>query len=95
MAAVLTADNLIKLENLPTVFADISSDPAASVVPQRSFKAECAPQVMKIEKALLEKYLLEANGNVSRAAQLANIPRRTFYRILDRHELKGRKAAAE
>jgi len=93
-AAVLTADNLIKLENLPTIFADISSEPA-SVVPQSSFKAECVPQVMKIEKALLEKYLLEANGNVSRAARLANIPRRTFYRILDRHDLKGRKAAAE
>ena len=90
-AAVLTADNLIKLENLPAIFADISAEPLADEHQQSSFKAEYAPQVMKIEKALLEKYLLEANGNVSRAAQLANIPRRTFYRILDRHELKGRK----
>ena len=92
-AAVLTADNLIKLENLPTIFADISAEPLAGELPQNSFKAECTPHVMKIEKALLEKYLLETNGNVSRAAQLANIPRRTFYRFLDRHGLKGRKTA--
>jgi transcriptional regulator with PAS, ATPase and Fis domain/iron only hydrogenase large subunit-like protein len=90
-AAVLTGDNLIKLENLPTIFADFSAEPSTGELPQSSFKSECAPHVMKIEKALLEKYLLEANGNVSRAARLANIPRRTFYRILDRHELKGRK----
>ncbi|MBP1728153.1 MAG: iron-sulfur cluster-binding sigma-54-dependent transcriptional regulator, FehydlgC and FeS [Deltaproteobacteria bacterium] len=90
-AAVLTADNLIKLDNLPKIFADISAEPLAGELPQNSFKAEFAPHVMKIEKALLEKYLFEANGNVSRAAQLASIPRRTFYRILGRHGLKGRK----
>lgn len=90
-AAVLTADNLIKLENLPAIFADISADSSVNSLQPNSFKAEFTPQAMKIEKTLLEKYLLEANGNVSKAAQLANIPRRTFYRILDRHELKGRK----
>ncbi len=90
-AAVLTADNLIKLENLPAIFAAITVESAPDRLLQNSFKAECTPQIMKIEKALLEKYLLEANGNVSRAAQLANIPRRTFYRILDRLDLKGRK----
>jgi DNA-binding NtrC family response regulator/iron only hydrogenase large subunit-like protein len=90
-AAVLAADNLIKLENLPAIFSNNAADPQLNGLPQTSFKAECAPHVMKIEKTLLEKYLLEAQGNVSKAAQLANIPRRTFYRILDRHGLKGRK----
>jgi transcriptional regulator with PAS, ATPase and Fis domain/iron only hydrogenase large subunit-like protein len=90
-AAVLTADNLIKLENLPAIFAAFSAEIPVNQYPQSSFKAECVPHVMKIEKALLEKYLHETNGNVTRAAKLANIPRRTFYRILDRHDLKGRK----
>ncbi|HZV82680.1 MAG TPA: helix-turn-helix domain-containing protein, partial [Geobacteraceae bacterium] len=41
------------------------------------------------EKELIKRYLAEAGGNVSRAAKLANIPRRTFYRILEKHGLKG------
>ena len=44
----------------------------------------------RVEKKLIQRYLSDADGNVSKAAQLANIPRRTFYRLLDKHGLKGR-----
>jgi DNA-binding NtrC family response regulator len=90
-AAVLATDNLIKLENLPAIFSQNFAESAAEQTQHGSFKAECLPHVMKIEKTLIEKYLLEAHGNVSKAARSANIPRRTFYRLLDRHGLKGQR----
>lgn len=91
-AAVLATDNLITLEKLPSIFAEIhATESPVALSDQKSFKAEFTPHVMKAEKSLLEKYLAEANGNITRAAQLASVPRRTFYRLLDRHGLKGRQ----
>jgi len=88
-AAVLAHDNVIKLENMPAAFSEFSAEAVIGVDSLQSFKAERAPHVMKVEKALIKRYLVEAAGNVSKAAQLANIPRRTFYRILEKHGLKG------
>jgi DNA-binding NtrC family response regulator len=88
-AAVLALDNVIRLGNMPTVFSDISSEDAVEKEHLQSFRAEREPHVSKVEQALIKRYLAEAGGNVSRAAQLANIPRRTFYRILEKHGLKG------
>lgn len=42
-------------------------------------------QVELIERDLLERYLREASGNVSAAARRANLPRRTFYRLMERY----------
>lgn len=88
-AAVLALDNVIRLGNMPAVFSDISSEDAVEKEHLQSFRAEREPHVSKVEQALIKRYLAEAGGNVSRAAQLANIPRRTFYRILEKHGLKG------
>jgi DNA-binding NtrC family response regulator len=89
-AAVLTND-MIRLENLPLIFAENYTKGAVDTVDTKvSFQAERERHLARVEKGLLERYLVEAGGNVSKAAQLANIPRRTFYRILDRHGLKGR-----
>ncbi len=89
-AAVLTNDNVIKLANLPTVFSSPRPDQGSSVVVYDTFKAAREPQLLKLEKELLERYLTEAAGNVSKAAKLAKIPRRTFYRLLERNNLKER-----
>ena len=91
-AAVLTHDEVIKLGNLPLVFAENYAEEAADVPDLKSFKYEREPHVMRVEKKLIQRYLADAGGNVSKAAQLANIPRRTFYRLLDKHGLKGRGA---
>ena len=93
-AAVLTHDKMIKLGNLPLVFAENYAEGAADVPDLRSFKNEREPHVLRVEKKLIQRYLAEAAGNVSRAAQMANIPRRTFYRLLDKHGLKGRRVGA-
>jgi transcriptional regulator with GAF, ATPase, and Fis domain/NAD-dependent dihydropyrimidine dehydrogenase PreA subunit len=89
-AAVLASDNVIKLANLPTIFYTTPPVESAAALSGNSFKAAREPQVLKLEKELLERYLSEASGNVSKAAQLANIPRRTFYRLLERNDLKDR-----
>ncbi|MBJ6724781.1 sigma 54-interacting transcriptional regulator [Geomesophilobacter sediminis] len=89
-AAVLTHDDIIKLGNLPLAFAESYAEEGENVFDLRSFKKEREPHVMRVEKKLIQRYLSDAGGNVSKAAQLANIPRRTFYRLLDKHGLKGR-----
>ncbi len=90
-AAVLTHDELIKLGNLPLVFAENYAETATEVTDFRSFKNEREPHVLKVEKKLILRYLADACGNVSLAAKMANIPRRTFYRLLDKHGLKSRR----
>ncbi|GAM09186.1 transcriptional regulatory protein ZraR [Geobacter sp. OR-1] len=89
-AAVLTHDELIKLGNLPLVFAENYAEGATDPPDLRSFKNEREPHVLRVEKKLIQRYLSDSGGNVSKAAMLANIPRRTFYRLLDKHGLKGR-----
>ncbi len=93
-AAVLTHDELIKLGNLPLVFAENYADAATEVQDLRSFKHEREPHVLRVEKKLIQRYLADACGNVSLAAKMANIPRRTFYRLLDKHGLKCRRETA-
>ncbi|MBJ6801249.1 sigma 54-interacting transcriptional regulator [Geomonas propionica] len=93
-AAVLTHDDIIKLGNLPLAFAESYADEGEDVIDLRSFKKEREPHVLRVEKKLIQRYLADAGGNVSKAAQLANIPRRTFYRLLAKHGLKGRTIRA-
>lgn len=42
----------------------------------------------QFERKALQYYLAEANGNVSEAAKLAKTPRRSFYRLLEKHKIK-------
>ena len=86
-AAVLSQDSVIRLENLPSVFREIHSE-FAGVLPgvrRTSFKAEREAHVGKLERNLILRYLEETGGNVSKAARLADVPRRTFYRLLERY----------
>lgn len=90
-SAVLSADNVIRLENLPVIFGELAltEDSAPAARTAASFKGQREKHLGQIEKNLLKRYLEETDGNVSEAARRANIPRRTFYRLLSRYELKG------
>ncbi len=86
-AAVLSNDGIIRLENLPSVFREIY-DNRAGVLPTArkiSFKAERETHVGRLERNLILRYIEEADGNISKAAKLADIPRRTFYRLLEKN----------
>jgi transcriptional regulator with PAS, ATPase and Fis domain/iron only hydrogenase large subunit-like protein len=89
-SAVLAKDGIIRLENLPTIFTDTYElCPDENVNRRRvSFKAERELQVSRTEKHIISRYLDESGGNVAKAARLANIPRRTFYRILEKHGIE-------
>ncbi len=87
-AAVLTHDEVIRLENLPVIFAELALQ--APGEPQSGgFRGQRQKHLTQVEKNLLVRYLRETCGNVTEAAQRAGIPRRTFYRLLDRYQLRG------
>jgi transcriptional regulator with GAF, ATPase, and Fis domain len=46
--------------------------------------------IQKFEQGALSRYLSEAQGNVAKAARLANLPRRTFHRLLAKHGIRPR-----
>jgi len=91
-AAVLSRDGVIRLENLPVVIAEPAMETLENPTsgPSAGFRKLREKQLTVVEKGLLKKYLQESDGNVSAAARRAGIPRRTFYRILSRHGIKGK-----
>ncbi len=87
-AAVLTHDEIIRLENLPVIIGELILQ-APEESNHDSLRSQRQKHVNQVEKNLLIRYLREAEGNVSAAARLAEIPRRTFYRMLNRNGLDG------
>ncbi|NCP03501.1 MAG: AAA domain-containing protein [Deltaproteobacteria bacterium] len=88
-AAVLSPDQVIHLEQLPVIFAEklrIADGKKAATIGQ-NLRMQCDRQRELVERNLLQHYLEQTAGNVTAAARLADIPRRTFYRMLERHNL--------
>lgn len=87
-AVVLSPDQIIHLEQLPVIFAELLRKQAGDLqTGHSSLRQQRDQQIGKVEADLLIHFLHEAEGNVSKAARLANIPRRTFYRMLGRHQI--------
>jgi DNA-binding NtrC family response regulator/iron only hydrogenase large subunit-like protein len=87
-AAVLTHNEIIHLENLPVIFAELALQASEESAPA-GFRGQRQKHLIQVEKNLLIRYLRETGGNVTAAAERAGIPRRTFYRLLDRYQLNG------
>lgn len=89
-AAVLTKEGLVRLETLPTIFRNTYETCHDDNITRRkvSFKAERELQVGRTEKNIISRYLEETGGNVAKAARLADVPRRTFYRMLEKHGIE-------
>jgi len=90
-AAVLTTDNVIHLENLPVIFAELAlnEEPTSPNGASPTFQHQRQKHLGHIEKGLIKRYLQECGGNVTEAARKAQVPRRTFYRLLNRYGLRG------
>jgi len=58
--------------------------------PQAGLRQSKSRAVEQFERQALASYLLQAEGNISRAAALANIPRRSFHRLMAKYKLSGR-----
>lgn len=90
-AVVLSPDQVIHLEQLPVVFSELLRKKEGAITALDSgLRQQRDQQTGKIEADLLIHFLSEAAGNVTAAARLANIPRRTFYRMLQRQNIDGK-----
>ena len=47
--------------------------------------------INQFERQALQQYLISANGNVSEAAMAARVPRRSFYRLMEKHNISKDK----
>jgi transcriptional regulator with GAF, ATPase, and Fis domain len=83
-AVVLTSSSAIETEHLPLHVQD-----GLACTPKLGFKSSKLQAIEQFERQALSSYLLEAEGNISRAAVLAKIPRRTFHRLMARHKLSA------
>jgi transcriptional regulator with PAS, ATPase and Fis domain/NAD-dependent dihydropyrimidine dehydrogenase PreA subunit len=87
-AAVLTHDQIIRLENLPVIFGELVLQ-SPEETNHENLRSQRQKHVNQVEKNLMTRYLRETEGNISAAARQAGIPRRTFYRMLNRNGLNG------
>lgn len=81
-AVVLASSLVIEAEHLPLHVQD-----GIVLKPQVGFMQSKSQAIERFERQALASYLAEAQGNVSRAATLARIPRRTFHRLMAKHRL--------
>jgi len=81
-AVVLTSSSVIEAVHLPLHVQDV-----VAFKPQLGFKASKSRVIEQFERQALSSYLFEAKGNISRAASLAKIPRRTFHRLMAKYRL--------
>jgi transcriptional regulator with PAS, ATPase and Fis domain len=87
-AVVLTSTSFVEAQHLPIHVQDLPG-----FQPKKGFKAGKSQAIEQFERQALAGYLAESKGNVSRAAGLASIPRRTFHRLMAKYKISGRKPA--
>ncbi|MEN8250693.1 MAG: sigma 54-interacting transcriptional regulator [Bacteroidota bacterium] len=81
-AIILTNTNKIQSKHLPM---SIQSENLLDF--DKGFRAAREMVTDDFEKHALHHYLNKSHGNVSMAADYAKMPRRTFYRLLNEHEV--------
>lgn len=86
-AVVLASSNVIEPEDLPLHVQEENMD----FEPPQGYMWAKAQAVDQFEARALSRYLIEAKGNISRAAMLAHMPRRTFHRLIAKHKLSARQ----
>ena len=89
-AVVLSSSQVIEAEHLPLHVQDTSA-----TKPKLGFKPGKSEAVDRFERQALAEYLLQADGNISAAARLANIPRRTFHRLMAKHHLSAQSMKSQ
>jgi len=87
-AVVLASPQVIQSEHLPIHVQHVSSGKKQSGLRQSKSQA-----IEQFERHAIASYLLQANGNVSRAAAMANIPRRSFHRLMAKYKLSSRSVS--
>ncbi len=82
-AVIMASSTVIEPENI-----SLPIDNSLNQISQDlNFMDAKAKAVEKFERQALKRYLVESQGNISKAANLAGIPRRTFHRLMGKHEI--------
>ena len=79
-AIILCSDHQIEKEHLPLSLQDETSAPKLD----NGFLAAKTTVVENFERKAISKYLTDTRGNITQAAEKARLPRRTFYRLMDK-----------
>lgn len=82
-AVILTNEDTIRPEHLPIIVQD-TNNLHKYELGLASAKVNVTNQ---FERQAIQHYLISANGNVTDAARLAKTPRRSFYRLLEKHQI--------
>ncbi|MEM7372078.1 MAG: sigma 54-interacting transcriptional regulator [Bacteroidota bacterium] len=82
-AVILCQGSKILPEHLPMFIQNVGT----LVDFSEGFAVNREKVIDQFERRAVQHYLMEANGNVSKAALLARVPRRSFYRIMERLNL--------
>ncbi|MGI8638507.1 MAG: sigma 54-interacting transcriptional regulator [Pyrinomonadaceae bacterium] len=86
-AVIMTNSTMIEPENISFPLQDNSF--ANQKSQNLDFMEAKAEAVEKFERQALTRYLTEAKGNVSKASELAGLPRRSFHRLIEKHQIKS------
>jgi transcriptional regulator with PAS, ATPase and Fis domain len=91
-AVVLSSSQQIEVAHLPLYLQE--SDPIR-VTTQEGFVRAKERVVSMFEKEAVNRFLSEARGNISVAAQKAGITRRNFHRLLSKYSINTKKFKIE
>ncbi|MEK7854920.1 MAG: sigma 54-interacting transcriptional regulator [Acidobacteriota bacterium] len=84
-AVIMAGSGLIEPENIFFPHDDRTGHREAGL----SFMDEKAAVIEDFEQKTLKRYLADANGNISTAAKLAGVPRRTFHRLMEKYDINS------
>ena len=83
---------LIEPEHIPNELeAPSIHDPIAKIEKGIDYRSMREQSVGDVDKKLLIHYLQAAGGNVTKACALAGIPRRTFYRMMEKQGIRAKE----
>jgi transcriptional regulator with PAS, ATPase and Fis domain len=90
-SVVLTASREVDVEHLPLYLQE--EERGVQISTEEGFPDAKGRMVAAFERAAIARFLREARGNISRAAEKARITRRNFHRLLVKHRIdpKGYK----
>jgi len=92
-AVIMAASTVIEPENISFPLQDSQLENQMSQ--NLNFMDAKEKAVEKFERQALTRYLAESKGNVSKAAELAELPRRTFHRLMEKHAITSPRHLAD
>ena len=92
-AVIMAASTVIEPEDIS--FPSQDSRLVNQMSQNLNFMGAKAKAVEKFERQALSRYLAESKGNVSKAAELAGLPRRTFHRLMEKHGITSPRHFAD